>query len=398
MSIAEEPPRLAPTNAAEPERTAPPGMSAQVRDFLDDVVPRSPCLVIDSAVVTEQYRRLRAEMPDAAIFYAVKANPQVVPLLTQLGCRFDVASPAEVDICLAASVDPRNVSYGNPVKKRADIRHAYDRGIRTFSFDCLPELLTLAMAAPDSAVLCRIGTSGEGADWPLSKKFGCDPASAVELLRTAQRIGLKPAGISFHVGSQQREPAQWDRTLSTLARVADDLQSLCPERMILNIGGGLPANYVQNAPPLSVYVRAILQAIRRHFRQPPAVVVEPGRHLVADAGVIRSEIVQIRPCSASEQRRWIYLDIGRFGGLAETEGEAIRYPLATAHDGTPDGPVILAGPTCDSTDILYEDTPYRLPLALRAGDFVDILGTGAYTASYASVGFNGFAPPRTYIV
>lgn len=399
MSVTNETPdllALASADSTDSERSRT--MSATVRDFLNSQVPQSPCLVVDRAVVSEQYRRLRAEMPEASIFYAVKANPEVVPLLATLGCSFDVASRAEVDICLEAGVDAGKISYGNPVKKREDIKNAYAKGIRTFSFDCLPELLTLAVVAPGAAVVCRIGTSGEGADWPLSKKFGCHPDNAVELLRTAQGIGLKPAGICFHVGSQQRDPAQWDRTLARLGRVAEQLESICPQQMVLNLGGGFPANYVRNVPPLRDYVRVILTSIRRHFPRPPAIVIEPGRHLVADAGVIRSEIVQIRPRTASEHRRWIYLDIGRFGGLAETEGEAIRYPIVTDHDGTPAGPVIIAGPTCDSTDILYERTTYWLPLALRAGDFVDLLGTGAYTASYASVGFNGFPPLSTYLV
>lgn len=401
MSASNETPLLpapAPAHAAGPEREPVLTMSPRIRDFLVDYAPQSPCLVVDQAVVREQYRRLQEELPKAWIYYAVKANPDVVPLLASLGCSFDVASPGEVDICIDTGVDPSAISYGNPVKKREDIRNAYEKGIRTFSFDCLPELLMLGIAAPGSAVVCRIGTSGEGADWPLSRKFGCDPAKAVELLRTAQRIGLRPAGICFHVGSQQRDPTQWDQNLEILGNMAEEIESLCPEAMILNVGGGFPANYIQNAPPLADYAHGILQSIEKHFRQPPVLVIEPGRHLVADAGVIRTEIVQIRPPTKGEARRWIYLDIGRFGGLAESEGEMIRYPILTSYDGTPTGPVILAGPTCDSTDILYERTTYWLPLALQAGDFVDILGTGAYTASYASVGFNGFPPPRTYLV
>jgi ornithine decarboxylase len=94
--------------------------------------------------------------------------------------------------------------------------------------------------------------------------------------------------------------------------------------------------------------------------------------------------------------RWVYLDIGRFGGLAETEGEAIRYRITTPHDGTPMGPVAIAGPTCDGADILYERSNYRLPLALASGDRVELQATGAYVTTYASQRFNGFAPLAEY--
>lgn len=373
-------------------------ISPAVRDFLEQRSPKSPCLVIDGAVVIKQYRQLQAEMPEASIYYAVKANPEAVPLLAAVGCSFDVASPAEVQLCLRTGVDPRQISYGNPVKKREDIIHAYEKGIRQFSFDCLPELETLAAVAPLSAVSCRILTSGKGADWPLSKKFGCHPDKAVELLRRARQLGLVPAGICFHVGSQQRDPSQWDKALASISKAAGALDKVCPKPLIINVGGGLPARYVHDTPPLADYARAIAQAVHRHLPCSPILIIEPGRYLVADADIIRSEIIRIRPPTSSDPRRWIYLDIGRFTGLAETEGEAILYPIVTEHDGGPEGPVVLAGPTCDSADILYERTSYRLPLALQAGDLVNILSAGAYTATYASVGFNGFPPPRTYMI
>lgn len=386
------------SNAAQRSGRPPWTVNVAIRDFLQHSVPESPCLVVNGAVVISQYRLLQAQMPGVSIYYAVKANPEVVPLLATVGASFDVASRAEIELCLTAGVDPRMISYGNPIKKQNDMIYAYERGVQLFSFDCLPELEALAIAAPASSVMCRIITSGEGADWPLSKKFGCDPDDAVALLARARHLGLTPAGISFHVGSQQRDPGQWEKALGSIANIADSLEHLCPNAVMVNVGGGLPAHYVQKVPPLNEYALSIQEALRQRFRRPPVVAIEPGRYLVGDAGVIRSEVVRIRPATRTDQRRWVYLDIGRFTGLAETEGEAILYPIVTPHDGSPDGPVVLAGPTCDSADILYERTPYRLPLELRAGDFVDILSAGAYTVTYASVGFNGFPPPQTYII
>jgi ornithine decarboxylase len=96
--------------------------------------------------------------------------------------------------------------------------------------------------------------------------------------------------------------------------------------------------------------------------------------------------------------RWVYLDAGVFTGLVETVGEGIRYRIQAMRDIVPlaggTAPAVLAGPTCDSLDILYERYRYRLPLDLRPGDRLRFLSAGAYTASYSSVGFNGFAPLR----
>ena len=146
------------------------------------------------------------------------------------------------------------------------------------------------------------------------------------------------------------------------------------------------------------YAQAVTDALTHHFGNDlPEIIVEPGRSLVGDAGVIQSEVVLIAD-KGDGDRRWIYLDVGKFNGLAETMGESIKYRIEARGRGGPQGPVIIAGPTCDSADILYERTEYRLPLGLEIGDKVEILAAGAYTASYASVGFNGFPPLRTYCI
>ena len=130
----------------------------------------------------------------------------------------------------------------------------------------------------------------------------------------------------------------------------------------------------------------------------PETIIEPGRGLVGNAGVIEAEVVLISRKSADEEVRWVYLDIGKFGGLAETMEEAIRYPIRTPRDGDRKSPCIIAGPTCDSADVLYEKQPYALPVSLEIGDKVLIEGTGAYTATYSTVAFNGFPPLRSYVI
>ena len=365
-----------------------------------DAVGHTPYLVIDVAVATAQYRRIAAAFTGTQVYYAVKANPEPALLreLVVAGSRFDVASRSEIDLCLAAGAEPSALSYGNTIKKIGDIGYAYARGVRLFAFDSAAELDKIAKYAPGSAVLCRLLASSEGARWPLSRKFGCVPEMAADLMRHAARRGLDPAGLCFHVGSQQLDPARWAPSIACAAEIFARLRADGIALRILNAGGGFPVDYRTRAAPIEEYAAAVDAAVDRYFGTGPgrpAVMIEPGRYVAAPAGVLHAEVVLVAHKSYGDEPRWVYLDVGRFGGLAETEDEAIRYQIDTGRDATPAGPAIVAGPTCDSVDILYQRTPYNLPLDLRAGDVVRILGTGAYTATYSSVGFNGFPPLRT---
>jgi len=372
----------------------PPAVPERIGRFLADEDPPTPCLVIDLDVVERRYRALAAALPGAEVYYAVKANPSpgVLARLAALGSSFDVASPAEIGLCLAAGVDPARISYGNTIKKRKDIALAFAAGVRLFVVDSEEELGKVAAAAPGSTVLVRVLVSGAGADWPLSRKFGCDPDMAVNLLLQAGTLGLDAAGVSFHVGSQQRCPEMWDPAIERAAAVLRQARRAGVAVHAVNIGGGFPARYTPDVPDISAYGAAISAAISRHLSDLAVrILCEPGRYVAGDAGVLRAEVVLVSRKGYGDEHRWVYLDIGRFGGLAETENEAIRYPMVASCDG-PVGPVILAGPTCDSVDVLYERTRYELPLALAEGDTIDILAAGAYTAAYASAGFNGFGP------
>jgi ornithine decarboxylase len=172
-----------------------------------------------------------------------------------------------------------------------------------------------------------------------------------------------------------------------------DLREAGVNLRMVNLGGGFPTRYRDEVPAIDEFGRAIMGAMTRCFGNAlPEMIIEPGRFIVGDAGVVSAEVVLVSRRAKDDPVRWVYLDIGRFGGLAETEGEAIKYRIATPYDGTPTGPVAIAGPTCDGADILYERSNYRLPTALQSGDRVELLATGAYVTTYASQGFNGFAP------
>jgi ornithine decarboxylase len=351
---------------------------------------------MDLAIVRAKYNELRANFPSASIYYAVKANParEIVTLLAWLGANFDIASRQELELCLSLGVTAERLWYGNTIKKASDIAFAFQCGVRSFAFDSEAELQKLAMHAPGSRVMCRLLTTCENADRPRSRKFGCDLEMAGELLLKSRTVGLRPRGVSFHVGSQQTDPRQWQQPLLDAGWLFQRLQEQGITLDTVNIGGGFPVPYSSEVPSVGRFAECVTRATYSAFgSKPPRVMLEPGRSLVAEAGVIQSEVVLVSRKSVHEQTRWVYLDIGKFGGLAETLDESFKYRLQSRRRGEM-GPVVLAGPTCDSADILYD--AYELPMDLECGDRIEILNTGAYTSTYASVGFNGFAPLKTY--
>ncbi|MBP0441267.1 ornithine/lysine decarboxylase [Tianweitania sediminis] len=373
----------------------------RILDFLATRRPDGPCLVVDLDVVRDNFHAFEKALPDSKIFYAVKANPapEVLRLLAQLGSSFDTASVAEVEMALDAGATPDRISFGNTIKKERDVQRAFALGIRLFAVDCVEEVEKIARVAPGSRVFCRVLTDGAGAEWPLSRKFGCVPAMAVDVLRHAKALGLDAHGVSFHVGSQQCDLRAWDRALGDAKMVFSTLEKEGIVLKMVNMGGGFPTRYLKDVPVAQAYGQAIFSALRKHFgNEIPETIIEPGRGMVGNAGVIKSEVVLISKKADNDNVRWVYLDIGKFGGLAETMDEAIRYPIATPRDGDEVAPCVLAGPTCDSADVLYEKTPYPLPLSLTIGDEVLIEGTGAYTTTYSAVAFNGFEPLRAYVI
>ena len=295
--------------------------TARIIDFLRDRRPEGPCLVVDLEVIADNYRAFTRAMPDTRIYYAVKANPapEVLKLLADMGSSFDTASVAEVEMALAAGATPDRISFGNTIKKERDIARAYQLGVALFAVDSDEEVEKVARAAPGAKVFCRILTDGAGAEWPLSRKFGCEASMAVDVLRLADRLGLEAYGISFHVGSQQTRLEAWDSALAESKAIFNAMQAHGVTLRMVNLGGGFPTRYLKQVPATGAYANAIHESLTRHFGNAiPETIIEPGRGMVGNAGVVKAEVVLVSKKHANDNLRWVYLDIGKFGGLAET--------------------------------------------------------------------------------
>ncbi|MDS4040139.1 MAG: type III PLP-dependent enzyme [Candidatus Competibacter sp.] len=360
----------------------------------------TPFLVVLLDRIRQKYEEFRTNFPSAKIYYAVKANPgvELLALLRDLGSYFDIASIYELDRVLGLGVSAERVSFGNTIKKARHVREAYEKGVRLFTSDCEMDVRNIAKEAPGSRVFFRLLMDAvtSDSDWPLSRKFGCQPRMSTDLMLLAADLGLEPYGISFHVGSQQREIPAWDAAIIQVHSLFDWMEKEHFRLKAINMGGGFPADYLVKTNPLSVYAEEISRYLTLYFgNSVPKIYLEPGRGLVGEAGVLISEIISVSKKSKTDLKRWVYTDVGIFNGLMETLGESIKYPVYTDKNGET-GDVIMAGPTCDSLDIMYEHFKYQLPLSLESGDRIYWLSTGAYTASYSAIEFNGFPPLQTY--
>ncbi|MDT5220566.1 MAG: hypothetical protein QOF15_2671, partial [Mycobacterium sp.] len=273
-------------------------------------MPETPYLTIDLDRVRANFLALQGALPAARIRYAVKANPAepILRLLAGMGADFDVASVGEVDSCVSAGIEGARLAFGNTIKKPAAVTRAFTRGVRRFAFDTEHDVAMLAEHAPGVSVECRVAPAFPSSVTPFGHKFGCAPKEAVALLNRARQLGLEPDGVSFHVGSQQLDPTAWELGISSAAKIFDAF----PDLKTINIGGGFPLPYAAGATSLEVIADAIGTALSRYFgSQRTELVLEPGRAIVGSAGTIESEVVSVR--TGTDGRRWVYLDIGRYG-------------------------------------------------------------------------------------
>ena len=363
---------------------------------LDDLRLPSPFLALDLDVVERAYAALRRALPRVGLHYAVKCNPEPALLarLHALGSGFEVASLAELRLLAALGLDPGRALFGNPVKAPSQIAGAFALGADRFAADSRCELEKLTVNAPGARVCIRLDASDPSSRVPLAGKFGVDPATAVELLVEARALGLVAHGLTFHVGSQALDPGAYARAIELAGVVMRAARTHRMQLDLLDLGGGLPARYTTPVPPLRAFGAAIERALAG-LPYAVEVVAEPGRALVAEAGVLVTTVIGVAERAG---RRWVHLDVGAFNGMMETleTRRELVFPIAWSNRGARRlVPSTVTGPTCDSEDTMFFDV--LLPDDLRPDDRLYIETAGAYTTAYASR-FNGFDVPRTHVV
>ena len=349
-----------------------------------------PFLILDNAIVREKARRFRAAMPRVRPHYAVKANPdrRVVKALLQEGCSFEIASTAELDLLLSLGANVAEVFYSNPMKSRQAIAYAAARGVEWFVVDSVDELRRVHEIKADAKMYLRVATPNIGSDWPLSGKFGAGASETREIISTAAKLGADLAGVTFHVGSQCRNPENWRVGIEKARALFDSMTKAGLKPRMLDIGGGFPVRHVKPIPSVEVIGQVVNEALKA-FPAEVQIVAEPGRYMVSDAAYF---VCRVIGTATRGGKRWMHWDAGLFGGVIETT-EGLKYRIRTERSG-PDIPWHVAGPTCDSVDVILRDEP--LPSDLQEGDFVYLRNAGAYTTAYASE-FNGFPLPEVRV-
>ena len=340
------------------------------------------------------FRDLRAALPEAAVHYAMKCNPdrRILRTLASAGASFEIASTQELGELIAVGVEPADVLFSNPVKVPEHVRAAYAAGVWRFAFDSDAEVDKIAAYAPGAAVYVRLATTPAGSEVPSEGKFGVDAIEAARLMRRAVAAGLRCYGITFHVGSQMTDPGAWSTAIADSAALIRDLLSSGLRITMLDLGGGFPARYDHDVPDLIGYGDDIRAAVAAYLPYPVELVIEPGRALVAEAGVMTASVIGV---ARRGRRTWVHLDVGAFNGMMESleTGTQLRYPVSDSR-GSPDRMLCsLTGPTCDSQDTMLHDVP--LSAGLAVGDRVFLHVAGAYTTGYASQ-FNGFGIPPVH--
>jgi ornithine decarboxylase len=368
-------------------------------EVLNQLKHPTPFLACDLETVRERYTHLTTALPGVRCFYALKCNslPELLAAFAKLGASFEVASYAELQMLQAVGVDPDEVLYSNTVKPASHVAKSFAAGLWRYAFDSEGELYKLAQQAPGSAVYVRLRVDDSTSLFPLSRKFGAEAQEARALLLLARNLGLRPYGVTFHVGSQCTTTSAWRQAIAAVGRLLTQLSGDGIMLEMLNLGGGFPARYVEPVPSIDQIAHTIESALHELLPYRPGLLaVEPGRYLVAESAVIVSGVLG-REVRAGEN--WAYLDVGAYNGLMETQQTVNqwRYPLWSSRpDHAADQvPFTVTGPSCDSSDTMFYGV--HLPATLDAGDRLYVGSAGAYTLSYAS-SFNGFPPPTPVFV
>ena len=351
----------------------------------------SPLLIVDCERVRVQLRKLRHALPRVDLHYALKPlpHPAVVRTIVAEGGYLDLATTGEVHLAQRLGVDPQRCIHTHPIKRAEDIRNALSFGVRVFVADNPDEVRKFARLGGEAELLLRVSFRSPGAVCDLSRKFGCDPEDALELARLAADLGIAVRGLSFHVGSQAADSGKHVEAIGACARLiaAARREKLGPFDT-LDIGGGFPIDYMQPVADIGRFcapIRAALAKLPRRIR----VIAEPGRYIVGPSAI---GVASVMGRAQREGHWWYYLDDGLYGSYSGQLYDHARYPVEPLRDASERLPAVLAGPTCDSIDVIAENL--MLP-RLKPGDLIVGRAMGAYTWASASE-FNFF--PRATVV
>jgi len=377
----------------ELERELPPGEDPFARESVRHLVSRygSPLFLIDAGRVRVQYRSLAAALPGVALYYAIKSlpHPAIVAVLEEEGACFDLATNGEVQLVRRLGVAPGRCIHTHPIKRDCDIRTALDYGVTHFVIDNEDELRKFVKYRSRASVLIRLAFHGD-AVVDLSRKFGCEPEILPDLLALAAQLRVDVVGLSFHAGSQAANPQVHVRAIEVCGELMRRARERGQELSLLDIGGGFPTDYLQGSPPMPIAefctpIRGALSTLEDGVR----IIAEPGRYLSAPCAVA---VASVMGRAQRDGRWWYYLDDGLYGSYSGQMYDHATYPIEALVDDGPSYPSVLAGPTCDSIDVIREGID--LP-KLEQGDLVMGRTMGAYTWASASE-FNFF--PRATVL
>lgn len=369
------------------------------RESLEALTYQTPFFLFSRKRIEHNLREFKKYFHRATVYYAMKANSELelLQLLFDLGCGFEVASAYELDMLKKLSVPSEKILYGTSVKLASHIRQFFDYGVNRFAFDSFPELEKIASIAPSSYVYARIRVNDTGSVYRFSEKFGAEKEDVVPLLRRAKELGLHPYGISFHVGSQASNLMAWVNALDSVHEIMEHLKKVGIEIEIINLGGGYPCKYASSDHDFSLKEIADC-TLKRYKKLPyePKLILEPGRGMVADTGIVVASVI------ARIQRRestWLFLDAGVYNALFEAMAYqgAVRYAVTSMRPTHDSGEALfaLAGPTGDSADVITREAV--LPKDIDIGDKLIFHDSGAYN-TITAVPFNGFPKPPVWFV
>jgi ornithine decarboxylase len=356
---------------------------------------QTPFLVYDLDEVEANYRRISQSFPGLGIYYAMKCNPDAafIERLNTLGAGFEIASIAEAKQLIKQNVHPKNIICLHPIKSPEFLQYMAQHQINILAVDCFEEVDKIAKYAPASKVLIRVVVDNEGSSWHLNGKYGIESVDVPKLLEHILAKALMPYGLTFHVGSQCVNEANWIKALQICQDIWEKARRRGIEFEHLSLGGGLPITYRKPIPELKRIGALILKQIKGNFKTKRGlkVSIEPGRAIAATASVLVTTVFGL---ATRGQRQWAYIEVGTYNGLVEAIETEDRqfYPLKVEHVRRPQQIYNIGGPSCVSLDTPFEEV--QLP-QLRLGDRLYILNTGAYSATCGGP-FNGFPLATRY--